>query len=115
MLTRAIAQGLMGIVPEKVTATVVLLPESNSPTTITIYNAWLKPLDMRFPTYGGVNIQGDETRIKIPDHELNPAANGREIRQNDRITIGGVAFNVKMARLMSVRTVWECLVQKEIV
>lgn len=114
MLSRAIARSLMGIVPEKVAATVVLKPDGSA-TSVSISNAWLKPLKVSYQTYGGVNLQGNETLIKVPDHELNPTGNGREIRANDRITVSGVAYNVISTRLMSVRTVWECLVRKELV
>ena len=72
-------------------------------------------MDVRLSAHHGLYLQGNETRIKIPDHELNPARNGREIRPNDRISVDGDDYNVITARLMSVRTVWECIVRKEIV
>ena len=113
MLTRAIARSLMGLIPEKVNATITLLPDSASPTSVTIRSSWMKPMDVRLTTYGGVNLQGDETRINIPDHELNPTDNGREIRPRDQICVSGVNYIVLSARLASVRTVWECLCRKE--
>lgn len=115
MLTRAIARGLMGIIPEKLTVSVVLLPDSTSPTTVSCHGSWTKPMDVRLQTYGGINLQGDETRIKIPDHELNPTSNGREIRPGDLICISQVKYVVLSARLTSVRTVWDCLCRKELV
>jgi hypothetical protein len=115
MLNRAIARGLMGIVPERFTATVTLLPESISPTVLTCYQCWFKPVNVTFATYGNVAIQGDETLLKVPDDQLNPANNGREIRPRDLITVDGIGYNVISARLMSERTVWECLVRKSIV
>ena len=115
MLPHFIARTLLTIVPEKWVATITLLPESPSPTTITINNAWFKPMDVQLSSYGSLALQGDETKIKIPNHELNPAANGRQIRPNDRITISGVAYNVLTTRLMTVRTVWECICRKEMI
>ncbi|WP_157606139.1 hypothetical protein [Schlesneria paludicola] len=70
-------------------------------------------MDVRLSTYGGFNLQGNETRINIPDHELNPMENGREIRPGDQICVTGVNYIVLSTRLASVRTVWECLCRKE--
>lgn len=113
MLDRSIVRTLMGFVPGKLTALVTLMPDTNSPTAITVTNAWLKPMDIRLSTYAGVNLHGNETRIKIPDHELNPTGNGREVRPRDTIQVAGTTYRVLVARLISVRTVWECLVRKE--
>ena len=114
MLNRSIAQSLMSLVPGRISAVVTLLPDSASPTTVNIFNAWLKPMDVRLSAYGNLNLQGDETIIKIPDSELNPTSNGREIRSRDQITIGGTHYRVVSARLMSLRTVWQCVARKEI-
>ena len=112
MLSRMLARSMMSIVPEKVAATLTLLPDSAAPTTITVNGAWLKPLDVRFSTYGNLNLQGDETRISIPQHELNPADDGREIRTRDQIAIHGATYLVLSATLKTVRTRWECVVRK---
>ncbi len=114
MLNQFIAQSLMGLVPGKLAAVLTLLPDSASPITVNVFNAWLKPLDVNLSAYGHLNLQGDETIIKIPDSELNPTSNGREIRARDQITIGGTNYRVVSARLMSLRTVWHCVARKEI-
>lgn len=115
MLLRFMARSLMGIVPEKLAASVTLLPDSTSPITVNIFNAWLKPMTVRLSTYGELNLQGDETIIHVPDHELNPADQGRELRARDRIVIGHSTYLVLFTRLKSVRTVWECTCRKEII
>src|SRR4051812_48465328 len=102
MLTRSMARSLMGIVPEKVTATVTLTPDGTS-TSVSIGGAWFKPMNVAMSAYGAVNLQGDETRINIPDHELNPASNGREIRPRDKIVVGSTTYCVLSAMLRSVR------------
>lgn len=112
MLDRTIAQSLMSLVPQKIPATVTLSVDGAS-VTISVFNAWFKPINVRSTVYGNVTLQGDETTIKIPDAELNPANNGREIRPRDTIVVSGETYNVLAARLMTVRTVWECLVRKE--
>lgn len=112
MLNRFVAQSLLGMIPNTTAATIVLAPDSEAPTTVTVSHAWLKPLDVQFTSEGGLHLQGDETRIKIPDTELNPAVNGRELRPRDNIIIDGQTYNVLTARLMSVRTVWDCVVRK---
>ena len=114
MLNQSIAQSLMSLVPDRLAAVLTLLPDSASPITLNVSNAWLKPLDVQLSAYGNLNLQGDETIVKIPDSELNPASNGREIRSRDQITIGGANYRVVSARLMSLRTVWQCVVRKEI-
>lgn len=111
---KTVAKQMMGIVPERVAATVTLKPRGTT-ETVSVYNAWFKPLAVNLTNYGGMNLQGDETRIRIPDHELNPAGNGREINTSDKITVDSVVYVVMNARLMTVRTVWDCVVRKEIV
>jgi hypothetical protein len=114
MLSQSIAQSLMTLIPGKIAAVLTLVPDSASPMTVSVFNAWLKPMDVQISPYGNLNLQGDETIIKIPDSELNPASNGREIRSRDQIAIGGTNYRVISARLMSLRTVWQCVVRKEI-
>lgn len=103
----------MGIIPDKLTVTVTLQPDSASPTVITSYRAWRKPLEVNYHQFGGVNVQGDETIINIPDDELNPAKNGREIRTDDRFTIAGINYNVIASKVKVSRTVWECMTRRE--
>lgn len=112
MLSRLIAQSLMGIIPERKPATLTLLPDSASPVTVNVLNAWLKPIDVRNSIYGNLNLQGNETRINIPHFELNPANDEREIRPRDRIVIDGSTFIVLTATLKSVRSHWECIARK---
>ena len=114
MLNQSIAQALISLVPGKLAAVLTLLPDSASPITVKVSNAWLNPLDLHLSAYGNLNLQSDETVVKIPDSELNPTTNGREIRSRDQITIGGTNYRVVSARLMSLRTVWQCVVRKEI-
>ena len=113
MLNRLIATSLIAIVPEKLSVLLTLLPGSAVPTTVKVNNAWFKSMDIRLTAYGGVNLQGDETRIRIPDKELNPAGNSREIRPRDTIAVGSDVYQVITARLMTVRTIWDCVVRKE--
>lgn len=113
MLNQSIARSLINLIPDRLPARVVLLPDSSSPVSVNVYNAWFKPLDVSLSNYGNVNLQGDETLIKVPDHELNPASNGREIRPRDQIEIAGMTYRVRSARLVSVRTVWECVARRD--
>ncbi|WP_397570655.1 hypothetical protein [Schlesneria sp. T3-172] len=108
------ARSLMALVPERVPATVALNPDSNTVTLIPVHGAWLKPVNVALTTYGGVNLQGNETLLMVPDHELNSQGEGREIRPRDKITCAGATYRVHAARLKTVRTVWECVVRKEI-
>ncbi len=114
MLSQSIAQSLINLIPGKLTAVLTLLPDSPTPVTVNVSNAWLKPMDVHLSAYGNLNLQGNETIVKIPDSELNPNGNGREIRSRDQITIGVTNYRVVSARLMSLKTVWQCVVRKEI-
>lgn len=119
-LTRAIARGLMGVIPERGPATIYLSPDSSvsaprPPETVNVYNAWEKPIAGKLQDYGHVHIQGDETLIKVPDHELNPTGNGREIRTRDKILWKGQLFIVTYVgtTLKTVQTQWECVCRKD--
>ena len=113
MLSRSIARSIMGIIPDRMAASITLGPDTPTPITIRVFNAWMKPMTVRLSTYGELNLQGDETLIKVPDHELNPALEGREIRARDQIVIGTTTYRVLSARLKTVRTLWECTCRKE--
>ena len=108
------ARSLMALLPERVSATVTLNPDAGTSTIVPIQTAWLKPLNVSLPVYGGVNLQGNETLLMVPDHELNPTDNGREIRARDKIVCEGTTYRVQSVRLKTVRTVWECVVREEI-
>lgn len=110
MLTRAAAAGLMGIVPEKVTASVALIPDSGSTVTVSCPGCWLKPLKSTDTSYAGVMLSGRETIINVPDASLNPLQEGRVIRAGHEITVNGTVYIVQVATLKGVRTRWECLV-----
>lgn len=110
MMTRAQAQSLMGIVPDRVSASVALQSDNASATTVTCPGAWWKPLKSSAPFYGGYALTGRETLLNIPDADLNPAANGRIIKPGDEITVAAVVYVVQVATLKSLRTRWECLV-----
>jgi hypothetical protein len=113
MLTKAAAQSLMQIVPEKVSATVSLRTDGGASTSVDVTGCWWKPLKTSAPTYSGVPITGRETLLNVPDASLNPAANGRVIKPYDEITVGAETFVVAAANLKSVRTRWECLVHRK--
>lgn len=110
MMTRARAQGLMGLIPDKVSASVALQSDNASATTVVCPGAWWKPLKSGSTTYSGYALTGTETLLNIPDSELNPAANGRVIKPDDEITVAGTVYIVQVATLKSLRTRWECLV-----
>lgn len=113
MLSRLIARSMMVVIPQKLPAVITLNPDTSSPVTVRVNSAWLKPISVSRSLYGDLNLQGNETLIKIPQHELNPDGNGYEIRVRDQISIDGATYRVLMATLKSVRTVWECVARKE--
>lgn len=114
MLTRSAAAGLMGIVPERFSASVALIPDSGSTVTVECWGCWWKPLKSSATTHSGIQITGQESLLNVPDTSLNPAANGRVIKPRDEITVDSVVYVVAMAALKSVRTRWECLVHKKL-
>src|SRR5579872_7209333 len=102
MLNKLIARSLMVVIPEKRAATIILMPDSQTPVTIQVKNAWMKPLSVTRSQYGVLNLQGDETLIKIPQHELVSGDQNHEIRARDQITIDGTTYRVLMSTLKSV-------------
>ncbi len=115
MLSRLMARSLMQIVPERKAAVVTLNPDHVTlEETVNISGAWIKHYTSGYVTASGARIEGAGTIINIPDHQLNPAGNGREIRQDDRIVFLGQTYVVASAGadLTSHRTRWECVVSK---
>jgi hypothetical protein len=97
---------------ERFAATIMLLPDGASPTTITAQGCWWKPLDVRQTTYGGVAIEGTERIINIPAEQVNDPGETQEIRRRDKITVDSVVYRVLSAGLRSVSSRWECLVNE---
>ncbi len=117
MMTREHARSMaLRLIPNRGTAVVTLNVSSGTATSVTCPNAWLKQETGGLANYGGVNVEQDKTILKIFEHELNPASNGRQIRAEDEIIFDGVTYVVTSAGggRKSVRTVWDCIVQKKI-
>lgn len=120
MITNPMARALRNmLIPrdQLFAATVTLLPSSNSPVSLTCSNCWWKPLDVKLVTYNNVMIESLDRLIHIPAEAINSsgavsAAPARWIRELDTIVAGGVTFVVKTSRLISVSSVWECLVKE---
>ena len=105
------------LIPETGTAVVVLDARTTSPTTVTCYGCWIKQEQggLGLAPFGNVNVEQDKTTIMIPDSQLNPASNGRNIRAGDTITFEGGSYRVTSmgGGQKTVRTVWSCDVQQE--
>ena len=84
-------------------------------SVVNVYSAWEKPLSIKRDSYSYLNLQGNETLIKIPDSEMNPANNGNQIRWRDQILWNGITYEVLGATLKTIRTAWECVVRKVVV
>jgi hypothetical protein len=95
---------------------VTLGPDTGSPVVVDVLNAWERPKQNRLSHYGGMSVDGPGTVLCILDSELNPQANGYEIRTRDTISFGGQLWRVGEggATRTTVNTVWECQVQKEV-
>ena len=117
MMTHAKASSMYRLIPDKKPASVVLNYDENSPTTVAVNNAWIMQDTGGVSSYGNFNVENSKTMIYVLDAELNPSANGREIRSRDTITFDSVLYRVTGSggNLVNNRTVWECNVQKEIV
>jgi hypothetical protein len=87
---------------------------ANNSTIVQCYNAWEKPISSRLADYGRLKLQGDETLINVPDSELNPIQNGREIRAEDWIQWNGVTYIVTDAGTTekTLHTDWQCVCRK---
>ncbi len=116
MLNNYMARGLMNIIPDRRPAVVRLYRGNNGTETVNVSSAWKKPLTSRIKEFSHLSLQGNERLIKIPDHELNPNGDGREIRGGDEIDIDGVTYVVipRGAILKAVLTNWSCACEKKI-
>lgn len=112
MFSQSLMQSLMyAVVPERFPATVTLNPgHATLEEEVEISSAWSKDYSSAYATYNQVNVEGASMIIKIPNIELNPANNGREIREGDLILFRGETFKVTGGGglLKSLRTRWEC-------
>lgn len=81
-------------------------------SVVNVSNAWEKPLNVKRDGYGYLNMQGNETLIKVPDNELNSTNTGNQIRFRDQILWNGITYEVLGSTLKTVRTAWECVVRK---
>lgn len=116
MLTRNMIAGMIGpLISEKGVAVVTLNARTATTTVVTCYDCWLKQERGGLSEFGRVNVEQDKTILKIPDKQLNPTGNGRNIRAGDTITFGGQSFRVTSVGggLTTARTVWDCEVQQE--
>lgn len=130
----------MSIVPEKGTAVVTLHGLDGAETVVTCKGCWIKQSGGGLVSIGGVFVQqAEKTIIKVPNHALNPSESSsssssssssassssssssstiptgsREIRTGDTIVFDGTTYNVTAVGggLRTVRTVWDCEVQK---
>lgn len=96
-------------------ATIVLKPLAPArKETVTVTDAWIKPISGKMVQYSQFNISGDETLIHIPDSQLNPGNEGREIRSDDQIVFNGIRYNVTAAgtTLKTLQTDWVCVCKK---
>lgn len=116
MLSRAIARGLMGIVPEKGSIVLTLAPNPLPTATrltevLTIYGCWQKPIKSGLSEYGHMNLKGNETIIMVPAIGLNPTNNGRDIQTEDEIVWQGTTYDVigQGSTLKTVQTVYACI------
>ena len=116
MMTHAKAATMYRLIPDKKPASIVLNADQSSPTTVSVSNAWIMQDMGGLADYGRVNVENSKTKIYVLDAELNPSANNREIRAEDTITFDSVLYRVTSGggNLVNNRTVWECIVQKEI-
>ena len=114
-MTHAKAARMYRIIPDRGPATIVLGPDTASPTTISVSNAWMMQDDGGLQDIGHVNTELAKTTIYILDAELNPSNDGREIRSRDTITFAGTKYRLTQqgGGLVNNRTAWSCAVQKE--
>lgn len=100
------------VIPERYPAVITLNPGNSTITeTLTAQGCWIKPISGKLQKYGDMYVQGDQTLIKVPDDQLNPTNNGRQIRTGDSIVFRGSTYNVTQAgtTVKSVLTTWECV------
>lgn len=114
MLSRSLVAGKFGLIPNREAVTVTLQRPEGA-TTVSISNAWRKPVKYDRIVNLGLAIGTQVEEWHIPDSELNPDAAGLELKpSNDSITDSdGSVYVVLASQLKTLRTVWVCLCQKQ--
>lgn len=104
------------LIPDRKTAVVTLNPDTGTPVTVTVQNAWIMQDDGGMHGYGNVNVQNTKTLIKFLDKDFNPLGEGREVRSRDTILFDGQLYRATDigGNLETMRTTWVIDVQKEI-
>jgi len=101
------------VIPERGPATITMNPNNSSITvTVTVEGCWIKPIKSGLQRYGQMNVQADQTLVKVPAEGLNPTgATNYQIRTGDLIVFNGQTYNVTAAgtTVKTVLTVWECV------
>ncbi|MFO0919442.1 MAG: hypothetical protein U0872_14175 [Planctomycetaceae bacterium] len=114
MLSRSMVAGKFGLIPNREAVT-VSLQRADGVTTVSIDNAWRKPVKYDRIVNLGLAIGTQVEEWHIPDSELNADGAGREIKpSNDSIEdSSGSVYVVLASQLKTLRTVWVCLAQKQ--
>lgn len=75
---------------------------------VSIAHAKRHPMTRALAARSGVQIEGDQIVWNISNAELNPASNGRDIREGDVIEVSATErFRVNQAMHVTMRTRWE--------
>lgn len=112
-LAAMIADDLALVVDDTFAVTLTLFRSAGN-TTVPITAAQRVPVGRNMNSYAGVLLSGDETIWHIPNNQVNPAANGREIRINDEITHGTTVYIVNGLTLAVLGTIWSCVCRNKL-
>lgn len=96
------------MVPGREAVTVTL--NRDTPESVEVSDAWQKRLSANEIGFGGIDLGTAGIKWCVPQILLNPADNGREIRNGDEIVDGsGNTWQVLTAELVSLKSRWECV------
>lgn len=115
MLNRSLVAGKFGLIPNRESVSVFLSRPGGESETITVSDAWRKPTKIDRIIAMGFAAGSRIEEWHIPDSQVNPDANGREIKpSNDSITdSAGDVWVVLHSELRTLRTVWVCTCQRQ--
>lgn len=89
-------------------AVTLIIERNEDKERVSIGHALRQPMTRALAARSGVQVEGDQIVWNISNAELNPASNGRDIREGDVIEVSATErFKVNQATLATMRTRWE--------
>ncbi len=89
-------------------AVTLIIERNDDRERVAIGHALRQPMTRSIASRAGVQVEGDQIVWNVSHAELNPASNGRDIREGDVIEVSATErYKVNVAMHATMRTRWE--------